>query len=97
MAGMWALLRPPLFRGAKHANDYNSRSRNRQVGISGAWLRLQLRLVFVGMGLFPKLARYRQGVDGEPFPPGHLVASLMQLAVMTPAEWHGELVADLDP
>jgi len=29
---MWVLLRPPLFRGAQHANDHDYRSRFRQVG-----------------------------------------------------------------
>src|SRR5438270_6167244 len=32
---MWVLLRPPRFGGAKHAIDYDNRSRHRRVGISG--------------------------------------------------------------
>ena len=32
---MWALLRPPRFGGAKHADDYDNRSRYRQVGFPG--------------------------------------------------------------
>jgi DNA-binding MarR family transcriptional regulator len=33
---MWVLLRPPQFGGAQHANDYDNRSRYRQVGIPGS-------------------------------------------------------------
>jgi hypothetical protein len=49
------------------------------------------------MGLFPKLARDRQSINVDSFPPGSLVAGLMQLPVMTPAQRHGELIADFDP
>src|SRR5262249_36188613 len=31
---MWVLLRPPRFRGAKHASGHDNRSRNRKVGFS---------------------------------------------------------------
>ena len=34
-ASEWVLLRPPQFGRAKHASDYNGRSRYRQVGIPG--------------------------------------------------------------
>jgi hypothetical protein len=32
----WALLRPPRFGGAEHADDHNNRSRYREVGLSGS-------------------------------------------------------------
>jgi hypothetical protein len=54
-------------------------------------------LVFIGVGLFPKLACHRQDIDVHGFPPGHFIAGLMQLPVMTSAQGHGELVADFDP
>ena len=46
------------------------------------------------MGLFPKLPGDLQRFDVEVSPPGHLIAGLMQLPVMTAAEGNGELVAD---
>src|ERR1017187_1866690 len=33
------LLKPSRFGGANHANDYDSRSRYRQIGLSGPWRR----------------------------------------------------------
>ena len=48
------------------------------------------------MRLVPKPFGDLQRLDFEVFPPGHLIAGLMQLAVMTAAERHGELVADLE-
>ena len=46
------------------------------------------------MGLFPKSLGDLQRFDVEVTPPGHLIAGLMQLLVMTAAEGNGELVAD---
>ena len=47
------------------------------------------------MGLYPKASGDLQGIDPEIFPPGLLVARLMQLPVMTPTERHREFIADL--
>ena len=44
----------------------------------------------------PKAPGDLQRFDLEVFPPGHLIAGLMQLPVMTAAEGHGELVADFE-
>ena len=46
------------------------------------------------MGLFPKASGDLQRFDFEVLPPGHFIAGLMQLPVMTAAERNGELVAD---
>ena len=46
------------------------------------------------MGLFPKTSGDWQRFDLEVLPPGHLIAGLMQLPVMTAAQRNGELVAD---
>jgi len=46
------------------------------------------------MGLFPKLPDDLHRFDIEVSPPGHLVAGLMQLPVMTSTEGDGELIAD---
>ena len=46
--------------------------------------------------LLPKPLGSWQGINFEALPPGHFIASLMQLPMMTAAERHGELVADLE-
>src|SRR5450759_1981580 len=46
--------------------------------------------------LLPKPLGNRQGIDVEALPPGHLIAGLMQLPMMTAAEGDGELVADFE-
>ena len=46
------------------------------------------------MALLPKRPGDLQRFDLEVLPPGHLIAGLMQLPVMTAAERNGELVAD---
>ncbi len=46
------------------------------------------------MGLLPKSFGDVECFDLEALPPGHLIAGLMQLPVMTAAERNGELVAD---
>ena len=46
------------------------------------------------MGLFPKPLGDLQRFDVEVAPPGHFIAGLVQLPVMTAAERNGELVAD---
>ena len=43
-----------------------------------------------GMGLHPKVLGGLQGIDPEVFPPGLLIARLMQLSMVTAAERHGE-------
>ena len=48
------------------------------------------------MRLLPQSLGDRQGIDFEIPPPSHFIAGLMQLAVMTAAEGHGELVADFE-
>ena len=46
------------------------------------------------VGLLPEASGDWKRVDLEVFPPCHLVAGLMQLAVMTSTERNGELVTD---
>ena len=46
------------------------------------------------MRLLPQPLGNRQGVDLQVLPPGHFVAGLMQLLMMTAAKGNGELVAD---
>jgi hypothetical protein len=46
--------------------------------------------------VFPKPLSNLQGIDFQILPPGHLVAGLMQLPMMTTAERHGEFVADFE-
>ena len=64
---MWALFKAPLFRGAKHANDYNSRSRHRQVGIGvdaqrEVLIRRQLKRRYV-LTFFQKLPLCLVGIE----------------------------------
>jgi hypothetical protein len=46
--------------------------------------------------LFPKPIGSLQGVDVEALPPGHFIAGLMQLPMMTATQRHGEFVADFE-
>jgi hypothetical protein len=46
--------------------------------------------------LLPKPLGNWQGIDVEALPPGHLIARLMQLPMMTAAERDGELIADFE-
>ena len=46
------------------------------------------------MGLHPKVLGGLQGIDPEVFPPGLLIARLMQLSMVTAAERHGEFITD---
>ena len=48
------------------------------------------------MRLFPQLFGDWQGIDFQVLPPGHFIAGLMQLAMMTAAERYSELVADFE-
>ena len=48
------------------------------------------------MSLFPETSGDLQRFDLEVLPPGHLIAGLMQLPVMTAAERDSELVADFE-
>ena len=48
------------------------------------------------MALLPKSLGDRQRIDIEILPPGHLIAGLMQLPMMTAAERNRELVADFE-
>ena len=48
------------------------------------------------MALFPKSFGDRERVDVERLPPPHLIAGLMQLAMMTATERYSELVADFE-
>ena len=48
------------------------------------------------MRLLPQSLDDRQGIDLQTFPPGHLIACLMQLPMMTAAKGYGELVADFE-
>ena len=48
------------------------------------------------MRLLPQALGDFEWLDIEPLPPGEFVAGLMQLAVMTSAEGHGELIAYLE-
>src|SRR5580692_7857926 len=36
---MWVLVRPRRFEGAKYASDHDTRSRYREIGLSGSWRR----------------------------------------------------------
>jgi hypothetical protein len=47
------------------------------------------------MALLPKTASDLEGIDPQALPPRLLVASLMRLAMMPTAEWHGEFITDL--
>ena len=48
------------------------------------------------MRLLPQPFGDWQGIDLQTFPPGHLIACLMQLPMMTAAKGYGELVADFE-
>ena len=48
------------------------------------------------MTLFPKTFCDLQCIDLQVLPPSNLIASLMQLSMVTAAERHGELIADLE-
>jgi hypothetical protein len=48
-----------------------------------------------GVSLHPKASGDLQCIDPEVFPPGLLIARLMQLPVMTPTERHREFIVDL--
>ena len=48
------------------------------------------------MRLLPKPLGDLQRVDVEVLPPGHFIAGLMQLPVMTATKGDGELVADFE-
>ena len=48
------------------------------------------------MRLLPQSLGDRQGIDFEIPPPSHFIAGLMKLPMMTAAERHGELIADLE-
>jgi hypothetical protein len=47
------------------------------------------------MALQPQCARRRQRIDSDPGPPGRLIATVMEFAMMPAAQRNGELVADL--
>ena len=47
------------------------------------------------MGLHPKPSSNLQCIDPELFPPRNFIAGLMKLSMVTAAERHGELIADL--
>ena len=59
------------------------------------WALLIDRCVFC-VALLPKPLGNLQCIDFQVVPPGHLIAGLMQLAMMTAAERYGELVADFE-
>jgi hypothetical protein len=46
------------------------------------------------MGLLPKLSRNRQCIRIKRLPPSRFIASLVELSMMSAAEWNGELVTD---
>jgi hypothetical protein len=46
------------------------------------------------MSLSPKILRDRKRIDLQVLPPGDFVARLMQLPVVTTAEWHRKFIAD---
>jgi hypothetical protein len=48
------------------------------------------------MAFLPWSLGNRQGIYVEAHPPGHLIAGLMQLTMMTAAERYSELVADFE-
>ena len=49
------------------------------------------------MGFEPQCARRDSWIDSKLPPPLALVAAPMNLAVVSPAQWHGKFVADLAP
>jgi len=51
----------------------------------------------LGAALLPQLLRNTEGTDVEMAPPGNFIAGLMQLPVMTAAEWNGEFIAHFKP
>ena len=48
------------------------------------------------MALLPKTVSCLESIDPQALPPGLLIASLMQLSMVTAAERHGELITDLE-
>ena len=48
------------------------------------------------MALPPKMLGHLKCIDLQFPPPGHLVARLMELAMVTTAERHGELITDFE-
>ena len=48
------------------------------------------------MALLPKTVSCLESIDLQALPPCHLIASLMQLSMVTTAERHGELITDLE-
>jgi len=53
-------------------------------------------LLLIATGLFPKLPSERQCIDIECLPPGHLIAGLMKLSMMTATKRDGELITDFE-
>jgi hypothetical protein len=45
-------------------------------------------------GFEPKIARLCQGIDTAPLPPCDFVGAIVDFAVVNPAQWYSELVAD---
>ncbi|MGB8392937.1 MAG: hypothetical protein WCE27_04780 [Pseudolabrys sp.] len=50
----------------------------------------------LGMALLPKMLGHLKRIDLPFPPPGHLVARLMELTMVTTAERHGEHVTDFE-
>ena len=55
-----------------------------------------IHVLSLGMSLFPKIPSDLKRIDPQFPPPGHLIARLMQLAMVPTAERHGEFVTDFE-
>jgi hypothetical protein len=65
-------------------------------GLGGIFMGIDICRRRFWVGLLPKRLGNLQGVDFQILPPGHFIAGLMQLPMMTAAERDGELVADFE-
>ena len=65
-------------------------------GLGGIFIGMDISRRRFWVRLLPKPLGNLQGIDFQILPPGHLIAGLMQLPMMTAAERHGELVADFE-
>ena len=65
-------------------------------GLGGIFIDMDISRRRFWVYLFPKPLGNLQCIDFQVLPPGHLIAGLMQLPMMTAAERYRELVADFE-